>query len=509
MKKYRVQRNIIILILTVCICFGASIDIYATNTPKDVTTADESDEEGEVIDGGGQTEPDTETDIGSDDLNGDESVGDEPAKITTKLYIDNQNIYEGMNKSYSEGYIPSIENGNALVVIPLKSNNNIKNSTITAKVDLGNGETIPFVQKNYEKNFGVGSFAVNGGTSQSESYLVRFNLELKQERYNGSYPVNINVSAYAEDGTEINQTFITYVTITDGEDLTPEPEEVVVEEDAPVFMPKILVSSYSFSSSEIKQGDTVTAEVVFVNTSKTNSVKNMTVSVSTGEKLELVSKTDSIYIDDVGANETFTVSYDFKVDMMAAEGQYNLAFSLDYADYEGRTYTSSSNIKVNVGQLMKIEFDDLVIPESIEVGQTVEGTTQVMNLGKGKIYNVRAELSVDGLKAEKTMFLGNIESGSAISGSMEILAIGRSGNSYYGDTEGVLTFYYEDEAGNEFNQSVEIKTNIVAPTYDEIDVGTQDKTGQWWVIMAVVVSIVIVICILIAFGNVKKKRYED
>ena len=509
MKKYRVQRNIIILILTVCICFGASIDIYATNTPNDVTTADESDEEGEVIDGGGQTEPDTETDIGSDDLNGDESVGDEPAKITTKLYIDNQNIYEGMNKSYSEGYIPSIENGNALVVIPLKSNNNIKNSTITAKVDLGNGETIPFVQKNYEKNFGVGSFAVNGGTSQSESYLVRFNLELKQERYNGSYPVNINVSAYAEDGTEINQTFITYVTITDGEDLTPEPEEVVVEEDAPVFMPKILVSSYSFSSSEIKQGDTVTAEVVFVNTSKTNSVKNMTVSVSTGEKLELVSKTDSIYIDDVGANETFTVSYDFKVDMMAAEGQYNLAFSLDYADYEGRTYTSSSNIKVNVGQLMKIEFDDLVIPESIEVGQTVEGTTQVMNLGKGKIYNVRAELSVDGLKAEKTMFLGNIESGSAISGSMEILAIGRSGNSYYGDTEGVLTFYYEDEAGNEFNQSVEIKTNIVAPTYDEIDVGTQDKTGQWWVIMAVVVSIVIVICILIAFGNVKKKRYED
>lgn len=509
MKKYRVQRNIIILILIVCICFGASIDIYATNTPNDVTTADESDEAGEVIDGGGQTEPDTETDIGSDDLNGDESVGDEPAKITTKLYIDNQNIYEGMNKSYSEGYIPSIENGNALVVIPLKSNNNIKNSTITAKVDLGNGETIPFVQKNYEKNFGVGSFAVNGGTSQSESYLVRFNLELKQERYNGSYPVNINVSAYAEDGTEINQTFITYVTITDGEDLTPEPEEVVVEEDAPVFMPKILVSSYSFSSSEIKQGDTVTAEVVFVNTSKTNSVKNMTVSVSTGEKLELVSKTDSIYIDDVGANETFTVSYDFKVDMMAAEGQYNLAFSLDYADYEGRTYTSSSNIKVNVGQLMKVEFDDLVIPESIEVGQTVEGTTQVMNLGKGKIYNVRAELSVDGLKAEKTMFLGNIESGSAISSSMEILAIGRSGNSYYGDTEGVLTFYYEDEAGNEFNQSVEIKTNIVAPTYDEIDVGTQDKTGQWWVIMAVVVSIVIVMCILIAFGNVKKKRYED
>ena len=72
----------------------------------------------------------------------------------------------------------------------------------------------------------------------------------------------------SEDGTEINQTFVTYVTITDGKSLTPEPEEIVVEEDAPVFTPKILVSSYSFSSSEIKQGDTVTAEVVFINTSK-------------------------------------------------------------------------------------------------------------------------------------------------------------------------------------------------------------------------------------------------
>lgn len=509
MKKYKGFKTIIILLLMIFVCMGSSMRLHATDISDDNTTTEAgSDTVGEDIDMEGKTEPDVESYIGADDIKDDESVSDEPTKINTKLYIDNQNIYEGMNKSYSEGYIPTIENGSVLVVIPLKANNIIKDSTITASVDLGTGETIPFVQKNYEKDFGIGTFFVNGGASQSESYLVRFNLELKQERYNGSYPVNINISAYAEDGTEINQTFITYVTITDGKSLTPEPEEIVDEEDAPVFTPKILVSSYSFSNSEIKQGDTVTAEVVFINTSKTDSVKNMTVALSTGEKLELVSKTDSIYIESVGANETFTVSYDFKVDMSAAEGQYNMTFSLDYADYEGRTYTSTSNIKINVGQLMKVQFDNLVIPETVEVGQTVEGTTQVMNMGKGKIYNVRAELSVDGLKTDKTLFLGNVDSGSALSGSMEITAIGRSGNSYYGETEGVLTFYYEDESGNEFNQSVDVKTNIVAPTYSEMNVEAKDEAGQWWIIMAVIVSIIIIMCIVIAFRNVKKKRDE-
>ena len=158
---------------------------------------------------------------------------------------------------------------------------------------------------------------------------------------------------------------------------------------------------------------------------------------------------------------------------------------------------------------MKVQFDNLVIPETVEVGQTVEGTTQVMNMGKGKIYNVRAELSVDGLKTDKTLFLGDVDSGSALSGSMEITAIGRSGNSYYGETEGVLTFYYEDESGNEFNQSVDVKTNIVAPTYSEMNVEAKDEAGQWWIIMAVIVSIIIIMCIVIAFRNVKKKRDED
>ena len=151
MKKYKGFKTIIILLLMIFVCMGSSMRLHATDISDDNTTTDaEGDTAGEDSEMEGQTEPDAESDTGADDIK-DESVSDESAKINTKLYIDNQNIYEGMNKSYSEGYIPTIENGSVLVVVPLKANNTIKDSTITASVDLGTGETIPFVQKNYEK----------------------------------------------------------------------------------------------------------------------------------------------------------------------------------------------------------------------------------------------------------------------------------------------------------------------------------------------------------------------
>ena len=48
------------------------------------------------------------------------SATDEKSESTVKLTIDNQNRYEGMNSSYSDGYVPRVENGQAWLVVPLK-----------------------------------------------------------------------------------------------------------------------------------------------------------------------------------------------------------------------------------------------------------------------------------------------------------------------------------------------------------------------------------------------------
>lgn len=47
------------------------------------------------------------------------SVSAEDMNTPATLRIDNENCYTGMDKTYSQGYVPRIENGSALVVIPL------------------------------------------------------------------------------------------------------------------------------------------------------------------------------------------------------------------------------------------------------------------------------------------------------------------------------------------------------------------------------------------------------
>jgi hypothetical protein len=61
--------------------------------------------------------------------------------------IDNQNIYEGMENSYSRGYVPKIGNDNAVLVLPLQAKHKVSGNQITAALKFGEGENLPFVHK--------------------------------------------------------------------------------------------------------------------------------------------------------------------------------------------------------------------------------------------------------------------------------------------------------------------------------------------------------------------------
>ena len=60
-----------------------------------------------------------------------------------------------------------------------------------------------------------------------------------------------------------------------------------------------------------------------------------------------------------------------------------------------------------------MQFDDLSFPSEVVVADVVEAKVQAMNLGRSKIYNVRAEIAADGLKPQGTIFIGDMEAGTA------------------------------------------------------------------------------------------------
>lgn len=411
--------------------------------------------------------------------------------------IDNQNVYKGMEKSYSRGYVPKIGNDNAVLVLPLQAKHKISGNQITAALKFGEGENLPFVHKNYEKEVKLKYYKAGKQGKKVGRYLVSFNLKLKKDRYNGSYPVIVTVSGQDESGNEISQEFTVYVTITDGKKAGEAGDAQEGEEDTVAkFAPKVMIDSYQFSRKKILCGEKFTAKITLHNTSNSEPVKNMMVSVTPGENVELLGRTGSSYVQELAAGGSCDLSFRFRVNASAPRGQYSIGVTMDYADAKGGTHTAEGAMKVSAEQSVQIQIPPVSMAKTIQLGETVELQTQVMNLGKGKLYNVRATLEADGLTPSGAAFIGDVEAGTSMSGSMEVTAEGLTGTNLYGTTQGKITFYYADEAGNEMTQEQTFETDILSPLSGENEAEPEEDTRQWWVIMAVIMALLILAAVI-------------
>lgn len=432
---------------------------------------------------------------------------------TVTLNIDNENQYDGMEKPYAQGYVPTNANGSVRIVFPILSEGELRGNTLRAALDLGDAQTAPFVFKNYEKDIKLQTIKVNANTKEVSAYVADFTVELKKKRTNGSYPVILKVTAKDTKGNAVEQEFTTYVTISDGIDPDATTEEVLTQtEELPTFAPKVMVKSYKFSKDEILSGDEITAEITLLNTSKENTVKNMTVAVTADtESFTLLSQSDSVYIEKIAPQEETTITFSYRVNAKTAAGQYDLDLAMDYADGDGNTYSTSGKAKITVQQSSEMQFDELSFPSEVVVADVVEAKVQAMNLGRSKMYNVRAEMKADGLKPQGTIFIGDMEAGTAATGSTQVSVSSLSGSKMYGNTEGTITYYYEDESGKEYTEEATFTTTIKSPFSEQQQQTTPDNTNQWWVIMAVVLG-----CIAVAAGviivrkiHLKKQDAED
>lgn len=485
-----------------------------------------------------------------------------------ELEIDDDNRYIGMDKSYSDGYMPKIEKDTAYLVVPVVCQGTLKDSKVKTLLNLGNGTSLPFVSAVYEKDVALSQEKINDCEETVACYLVTFDLKLKSDRKNGDYPVVLSVQAEDSDGNPVYKEFSVKVVINDEKPPTTEPmteepatskpatEEPSGEEpandnpsdepgvvdvigpsdggdngggsfggssggsggssgggsasDGPTFAPKMIVQSCRSSKDEIQAGDEVTLDVTLLNTSSTENIRNMTVTIGDeGEYMNLLSPTDTIYVDAVSAGQTCVVSYKYKVMASAVPGAYGLSVSMDYADSKGATQSASGKIKMMVTQAVKLEFDPLMLGSEVQVGDVVTAQVQAMNLGRGKVHNVRAVIEADGLIPEGTMFIGDIEAGQTATGSVKISVTSLSeGSSLYGKTKGTVTYYYEEESGKEYEETADFITNIQTPFSDTAKEVPED-TGQWWIAMAVIGGILALFVIGMVFREIRRKNQKD
>ena len=193
-------------------------------------------------------------------------------------------------------------------------------------------------------------------------------------------------------------------------------------------------------------GEEFTATITLKNTSTKKSVQNMTVTASCDTpSLLLKNDSNTLYISKLGKDTETTIDLKYKVDLEIVPQLYTITLTIQYDNSDATALTSSGTVPVVVSQPLKVEMDLPQIPKEVNAGDTFPLSVQVMNMGRGKIYNVRCELSVPGLIPSASAFIGNMDAGIAmLAGEMNVfvgtkdMSEGYTGSDPYGLTSGKI-----------------------------------------------------------------------
>lgn len=147
-----------------------------------------------------------------------EDIQEEP-EGSVFLGIDTLHIYENMDSSYSQGYIPKVENGIVHLVVPFLASGPLKRDCLTVELDMG--ENAPFVYANHRKEVKQEDFQFEDYTDPVEVYLFRCDIALESDRKNGKYPVTVKAVGYSEMGRRAELASRIFITVTDGTDSGP------------------------------------------------------------------------------------------------------------------------------------------------------------------------------------------------------------------------------------------------------------------------------------------------
>lgn len=250
-----------------------------------------------------------------------------------------------------------------------------------ASVDLGAMDSSPFVFRSYEKDFTCKPEYINGTGETTNVFLVSFTLELAASRVNGIYPVIVNVTGKDENGIEVQK-----------------------------------------------------------------SVQNLVATVNVpSADIELKNDSNTIFVGKIGTQKTTDLTLKFHVSKSTADGNYPIEIAMSYDDPKATTFSSTGNFVVTVEQPLDVKLTMSNIEKNVTVGDTIPLTFQVLNLGRSTVYNVRCDVTGDGLSQTKTAFIGNMESGTAGEGEMNLFITTLEGGSRYGETTGTVTLTYEDD----------------------------------------------------------------
>lgn len=258
--------------------------------------------------------------------------------------------------------------------------------------------------------------------------------------------------------------------------------------------PRVMLEDYKIKEGNVVSGKEFTIELTIKNYSA-KQVKNLKVNIST-ENGDFIptNGAGSEYIESIAAGETEQVSFKMKANDGLEEKSYKMNVVTDYENPSGWEYKSEEVIFIPVSLDQRLSITDMFIDsESCVVGDTVEISASINNMGEGALYNVRVEVEGDNI-VETDSFVGTIEKGKT--GNLDVLTKADVVTEGY-HTNNKMIVKYENKAGEEFSKEAGIEVTVGVPVYENLEkIKEGNDNSIVWKNTAKVIGILLVIAII-------------
>lgn len=278
-----------------------------------------------------------------------------------------------------------------------------------------------------------------------------------------------------------------------------------------VYTPNLIVNKYSYGEM-IEAGQEFELDLSFKNTSTSVAVRNIVMTLETGEGLSIASTSNTFFFDRMDPQGIIDQKLPIRASAEAKpENSYvNISFKYEYENNKTKEQASTSEkIAIPLYQPDRFKVSEPIIPDYVTQGEETSLSFPVVNEGKNVVSNIRATLEgadIDIL--ESSMYVGNYESGS--SGTIDFIFTPLIA----GELKVIVTITYEDASLEEKSIQYPITLNAGEAYNDDYfeeqfpeEIETTKKLPWWsYIIMGIVGLLLIVI--VIRFIKKKKKKKQ-
>ena len=423
------------------------------------------------------------------------------------LAIDSENLYPGMDKTYAQGYVPTVASGKVTIVLPLRGTT--FSNQVNMVVDLGSTTDNPFQYGNYSQTVqGTGNV-----------YVFTLEIPLSSDRYNGTYPVLLKTDYLNVSGDYTEQEFKVYVTITDGKtkDTSTDSGSSGSSSYVPTAdAPELYVESCAISPNSVSGDATFTVHVVIRNIGNKTAYASKLIYGCEETDITSIDSNSAILLEAIKKGETVEADFKMKTDRDVLAGNRQFFITLSFSARTGGAYNITRSFAVNVVQPSRIAFDPVSLPMEITAGETVTLPANVFNTGRSILRNVTVSLEGAGLFPSASVFLGDIEPGEGKTGEMKVfvgmLSMTEGYTDNYGKTTGIYTVSYQDSTGENKTETLELKTEIKQPVISPSptpDPTLQQAQSQWWITALVgfaIIAVIVAVTVVSKFARELKMR---